>query len=214
MALGRDVVDAIIREHAYRPITGDVLLIGQQAITLSRDEVLELMREHDVLAAARDEPQVASADSGGMSAAAFFQLLGIERLHMLDIRQRGRRRYRLFRRAAAGSAQGQRGFHHRRRRAGRYIFSGHGVAQLCKPAAARRAADRRQQSERPFRSLFDPERVLVSRLLRYQRIRRLQGLRSRLSARPAGPMRSASISIACWIQLARSGLFCRRTKPR
>ena len=46
MALGRDVVDAIIREHAYRPITGHVLLIGQQAITLSRDEVLELMREH------------------------------------------------------------------------------------------------------------------------------------------------------------------------
>ena len=84
MALGRDVVDAIIREHAYRPITGDVLLIGQQAITLSRDEVLELMREHDVVAAAGDMPNVASADSGGMSAAAFFALLGIDRLHMLD----------------------------------------------------------------------------------------------------------------------------------
>ena len=54
MALGRDVVDAIIREHAYRPITGDVLLIGQQAIRLSRDEVLELMGEHDVVAAAGD----------------------------------------------------------------------------------------------------------------------------------------------------------------
>ena len=54
MALGRDVVDAIIREHAYRPITGDVLLIGQLAITLSGDEVLELMREHDVVAAASD----------------------------------------------------------------------------------------------------------------------------------------------------------------
>ena len=70
MALGRDVVDAIIREHAYRPITGDVLLIGQQAITLSRDEVLELMREHDVVAAARDlqaaagdRQNVASADA-------------------------------------------------------------------------------------------------------------------------------------------------------
>jgi SAM-dependent methyltransferase len=85
MALGRDVVDAIIREHAYRPITGDVLLIGQQAITLSRDEVLELMREHDVIAAARDMQQRASADSGAMSAAAFFALLGIDRLHMLDI---------------------------------------------------------------------------------------------------------------------------------
>ena len=48
MALGRDVVDAIIREHAFRPISGDVLLIGQRALTLSRDEVLELMRKHDV----------------------------------------------------------------------------------------------------------------------------------------------------------------------
>ena len=96
MALGRDVVDAIIREHAYRPITGDVLLIGQQAITLSRDEVLELMGEHDVVAAAGDlqatagdGQNAASADGGGMSAAAFFALLGIERLHMLDIRTVG-----------------------------------------------------------------------------------------------------------------------------
>jgi SAM-dependent methyltransferase len=89
MPLGRDVVDAIIREHAYRPITGDVLLIGQQAITLSRDEVLELMREHDVIAAARDMQQRASADSGGMSAAGFFALLGIDRLHMLDIATAG-----------------------------------------------------------------------------------------------------------------------------
>jgi len=85
MALGRDVVDAIIREHAYRPITGHVLLIGQQAITLSRDEVFELMREHDVAAAAGDMPDVASADGGGMSAVAFFALLGIDRLQMLDM---------------------------------------------------------------------------------------------------------------------------------
>jgi hypothetical protein len=85
MALGRDVVDAIIREHAYRPITGDVLLIGQQAVTLSRDEVLELMREHDVLAAAGDTPNAARADSGALSAAAFSALLGVDRLRMFDI---------------------------------------------------------------------------------------------------------------------------------
>jgi hypothetical protein len=85
MALGRDVVDAIIREHAYRPITGDVLLIGQQALTLSRGEVLELMREHDVAAVAGDMPDVASASADGMSAVAFFALLGIDRLQMLDI---------------------------------------------------------------------------------------------------------------------------------
>ena len=100
MALGRDVVDAIIREHAYRPITGDVLLIGQQAITLSRDEVLELLREHDVVAAARglqaaagDMQNVASADSGGISAAAFFALLGVDRVHMLDIHTAGDNSY-------------------------------------------------------------------------------------------------------------------------
>ncbi len=96
MALGRDVVDAIIREHSYRPIAGDVLLVGQQAITLSRDEVLELMREHDVVAAARDlqaaagdMQNAASTDSGAMTAAAFFQLLGIDRLHTRDTRTAG-----------------------------------------------------------------------------------------------------------------------------
>jgi hypothetical protein len=85
VALGRDVVDAIIREHAYRPITGDVLLIGQQAVTLSRDEVLELIGEHGVVAAAGDMQQAASAANGsGMSAAAFFQLLGVNALIALD----------------------------------------------------------------------------------------------------------------------------------
>jgi hypothetical protein len=93
MALGRDVVDAIVREHAYRPIAGDVLLIGQQAVTLSRDEVLELLREHDVVAVAGDTQNVANADGGGMSAAAFFALLGIDRLHMLDIRTAGENSY-------------------------------------------------------------------------------------------------------------------------
>jgi len=93
MALGRDVVDAIIREHAYRPITGDVLLIGQQAVTLSRDEVLELLREHGVAAAAGDMHNAASAETGGMSAAAFFALLGVERLHMLDIGIAGENSY-------------------------------------------------------------------------------------------------------------------------
>lgn len=100
MALGRDVVDAIIREHAYRSVTGDVLLIGQQAVTLSRDEVLELMREHDVAAAAGgvqaaagDMQNAAAADNGGMSVAAFFALLGIDRLHMLDIGSAGEDSY-------------------------------------------------------------------------------------------------------------------------
>jgi SAM-dependent methyltransferase len=83
MALGRDVVDAIIREHAYRPITGDVLLIGQQTIALSRDEVLELMREHGVHAGSGTR-HIANVESAGdISAAAFFGLLGVYELRTL-----------------------------------------------------------------------------------------------------------------------------------
>jgi hypothetical protein len=57
MALGRDVVDAIIREHAYRRITGDVLIIGRQTVSLSGSEVLELMQEHGVVASDELSPK-------------------------------------------------------------------------------------------------------------------------------------------------------------
>jgi hypothetical protein len=57
MALGRDVVEAILLENLYRPITGDVLLIGRQTLTLSRAEILELMTELDI-------PPAAAPDSG------------------------------------------------------------------------------------------------------------------------------------------------------
>jgi hypothetical protein len=83
MALGRDVVDAIIREHAFRAITGDVLLIGQPILTLRRNEALELIREHGAIAA-DCSIQESGGINGGLSAAAFFRLLGIDRLHMVD----------------------------------------------------------------------------------------------------------------------------------
>ena len=84
MALGRDIVDAIIREHSYRPITGVVLLIGQQSLALSRDEALELMREHSV-DVGYDTQQHANDESGGMSAAAFVGLLGASELRTLGV---------------------------------------------------------------------------------------------------------------------------------
>jgi SAM-dependent methyltransferase len=84
MALGRDVVDAIIREHSYRPITGDVLLIGPPAITLGREEVLELMREHGIAAAASDDTDTGNGAEGGMGADAFFRFLGVDSLHKHD----------------------------------------------------------------------------------------------------------------------------------
>jgi hypothetical protein len=58
MALGRDIVEAIIREHDFRPIAGDVLLIGRQTIGLSRTEILELMTGLNI-------PQPGAAASSG-----------------------------------------------------------------------------------------------------------------------------------------------------
>ncbi len=87
MALGRDIVDAIIREHSYRPIAGDVLVIGHQTVNLSRNEVLELMREHrcgcreQVL---RSLARSAPAVEDGTSAAALFELLGVGAVRILD----------------------------------------------------------------------------------------------------------------------------------
>src|ERR1700722_11202083 len=86
MALGRDVIDAIIREHAYRRITGDVLIIGRQTVGLSGNEVLELMQEHGVFAGDLSLSVSASENAGeaGMSAAALFRLLGVDTVHDVD----------------------------------------------------------------------------------------------------------------------------------
>jgi hypothetical protein len=86
MALGRDVVDAIIREHSYRPIAGDVLLVGQQTVNISRGELLELLREHGIDDAPggrtiADMPLAGDSSAEvdrGVSAAAFFQVLEAE----------------------------------------------------------------------------------------------------------------------------------------
>ncbi len=87
MALGRDVVDAIIREHAYRRITGDVLIIGRQTVSLSGSEVLELMQEHGVVASDDLSPKASASENAGeagMSAAALFRLFGVDTVRNVD----------------------------------------------------------------------------------------------------------------------------------
>jgi hypothetical protein len=46
MGLSRYVVDAIGREHAYRPICGDVLFIGRQATYFTPSELAAQLRSH------------------------------------------------------------------------------------------------------------------------------------------------------------------------
>jgi hypothetical protein len=82
MALGRDVVDAIIREHSYQPIVGDVMLIGHLEIVLSFREVLELLQEHGVAASAHDR-----SSEDPMTASALLELLGVNAMRVLDAQQ-------------------------------------------------------------------------------------------------------------------------------
>jgi hypothetical protein len=44
MGLGVHITEAIIREHLYRPITGDVVLVGRQTVHMPLDNIVLLMR--------------------------------------------------------------------------------------------------------------------------------------------------------------------------
>jgi hypothetical protein len=46
MGLGGEAIEAIGREHAYRPISGDVLFIGRQATYFTPNELIALLRSH------------------------------------------------------------------------------------------------------------------------------------------------------------------------
>jgi SAM-dependent methyltransferase len=46
MGLGGQAIDAIGREHAHRPITGDVLFIGRQTVYFSPAELVGRLRDH------------------------------------------------------------------------------------------------------------------------------------------------------------------------
>src|ERR1700675_192878 len=95
MGLGRDIVEAIVREHTYRPICGDVLLIGRQTVNLSPAQALEMVAAHgiDVSAVQAENLKLntatinrsrATAGRDTISDAAFFNLLGLDRVKALD----------------------------------------------------------------------------------------------------------------------------------
>lgn len=46
MGLGSHMVEAIIREHSYRPIAGDVLTIGRQTVYVGPRRLLKLLASH------------------------------------------------------------------------------------------------------------------------------------------------------------------------
>lgn len=87
MALGRDFVDAIIREHCHRRITGDVVVIGRQTVNLAREELLELLKEHGVSPESwrttTREDHADASEVAAVSAAELFQHFGAKSVRTL-----------------------------------------------------------------------------------------------------------------------------------
>ena len=91
MGIGSDFAEAIITEHTFRPITGDVLTVGRQTVYLTVAETIEMMRDHNV-------PVAVPADHIGLnqstvnrlseaeliSDAAFLGLLGANSVKAID----------------------------------------------------------------------------------------------------------------------------------
>jgi hypothetical protein len=51
MGIGGQIVDALAREHAYKPLRGDALLIGKQTVYFTVPEMFQRLEEHGVKSA-------------------------------------------------------------------------------------------------------------------------------------------------------------------
>jgi SAM-dependent methyltransferase len=95
MGLGYHFVEALIRERAYRPISGNVVIIGRQSVYFSPNGILRLLRENNVDVSGITEKEIeldratlnqqeAFAGENLISDAALFRLLGVPKVIALD----------------------------------------------------------------------------------------------------------------------------------
>lgn len=95
MGLTFPTVDSLIREHTYRPLAGDVVLIGRQAVYFTPAAILSLLREHGVDLSGTTEADIEIDRSTAnrftplvegdlISDRALFRLLGIPHVTALD----------------------------------------------------------------------------------------------------------------------------------
>src|SRR5262245_45050206 len=95
MGLVFPVVDTLLREHTYKPLTGDILLIGRQTVYFTPRDILALLREHGIDVSGVSEfdieidrdtsnrhPGLAKGDL--ISDRALFRLLGVPSVRALD----------------------------------------------------------------------------------------------------------------------------------
>ena len=95
MGLGYEMVEAMVREHRYKPIRGEVVMIGKQTIYLTPPQLLALLSEHGI-DVTNIAPQSIALDNQTssrrvpydkldlVSDAAFLKLLGVPSIRVLD----------------------------------------------------------------------------------------------------------------------------------
>lgn len=95
MGMGWHLIEALIRESVYRPLKGDVVLIGRQTVYFTPENILNLMRAHGVdTGGARDADIEIDRTTIGrreeftghdlITDSALFRLLGVPKVLALD----------------------------------------------------------------------------------------------------------------------------------
>ena len=94
MGLNRHHIEMLAREHLYRPLRGDVLMIGRQSVYLSPDELIETLRSIGVDVGGADAAKV-ELDSSTLNRAgerddmvsdrAVFAIFGDTRVRAIDV---------------------------------------------------------------------------------------------------------------------------------
>ena len=93
MGLGGEAIEAIGREHAYRPISGDVLFIGRQTTYFSANELAAILRSHghavDPAAIEIDRTTISRQRGHGgkelVTDRSIFRALGVDKVRALDV---------------------------------------------------------------------------------------------------------------------------------
>jgi hypothetical protein len=94
VGLNRHHIEMLAREHLYRPIRGDVLMIGRQTVYLSPDELIETLRGIGVDVSGADAAKIeldrstlnrAGAREDLVSDRAVFALFGDARVRAIDV---------------------------------------------------------------------------------------------------------------------------------
>lgn len=88
MAILKQIAKIIVSEHAFRPITGKILLTGRQSVVPSEQEVKEYLQEFGITPKQVDiklDEDTREAKTGWMSDDSFFSMFTDAEIHSVDV---------------------------------------------------------------------------------------------------------------------------------